>query len=173
MINLKKIFWGAAISVLVIGTGSYAAGRLSNSEAVEMLTAMFPSTRFLCSSVITATSTILALILTLISFTARTEHNLDSRYYTHIKLIAKLACTAFIAAITLLLFINLPLEETSEKFLIWFRIIYYIILIYTSLLGGLLIAIMLMLYQTAASVILAFSPNGESEFIAEQKTDGA
>ncbi|NNE92919.1 MAG: hypothetical protein HKN23_14845 [Verrucomicrobiales bacterium] len=164
--NILKWFkqreaWGGVVAAAIAFLGSWSVGYVSDGKAMDLLKGMLPSTRFMCASVMTATSTILALILTLISFTAQSDKHLKSRYFTRVKQIALLACTGFIAAIILLLIISLPIEEASEKLYPFFRFLYYFVLVYSALLGGLLVTIILKLYRAAAAVIVLIDPDAD------------
>jgi len=170
--NNNRILWGAGVSALMIGVGVYSVGKLSNGEALTLVRAMLPSTRFLCAAVITATSTILTLILTLISFSNRSEKQISGTYYDQIRLIAKLACTAFIASVVLLLIVNLPLEKAPEKLSVWLWVVYYFLLSYSSLLGGILIATILVLYQAATNIILVVHPDTDASILIAEDASG-
>ena len=164
----KRTIWGGVISTAVIGVGVFLVGRISSGEAFSLVNAMLPSTRFLCASVITATSTILALILTLISFSSTSERKISGHYYDQIKWIAKMSCIAFIASVILLLIVNLPLEKAPEKLNVWLWVIYYFILAYSALLGGVLVTIILMLYEAATNIILVVHPDSKSSIVISE-----
>lgn len=168
---MKKFIPGILVTVITTFFGVFMVGQLNDFKAFDFLKAMLPSTRFLCAAVITATSTVLALILTLISFSNQTEKEIHTKHYTRIKDIAKLSTGAFIMAIVLLLFINLPLENASDKLMVWFEIIYYIVLVAVSILGGLLITIVLMLYKAAVEIILIADPEGEANLLIKSKEE--
>lgn len=162
---LLKSLLGGVISTAVIIAGSYAVGRLSNSEAIKSIQEMLPSLRFTCSAVLTATSTILALLLTLLSFTGNSEYKFKSVHYQRVQWIARFATAAFVAAITMLLLLNIPIEESEEKMNGWYDKIYYVLLVYGACLGGLMISIVIMLYQTASAIILIYHPDKEDSYI--------
>lgn len=166
---MNKAIYGGVVAGTVILFGSYMVGQLSDFEALDFLKAMLPSTRFLCSAVITSTSTILALILTLISFSNSTDKSIKSEHYDSIKFIAKLSTAAFIGAVILLLFINLPLENASDKLMVYFEVIYYFLLVYVAILGGLLITITLMLYQAAENMILIVHPEEDTNLLITEE----
>lgn len=169
--NYKRAIWGAGVSAVIIGVGVFAVGRLSNGEALQLIDAMLPSTRFLCAAVITATSTILTLILTLISFTSSSGQDISGDYYDRIRLIAKLACSAFIASVVLLLIVNLPLEKAPDKMHTWLWALYYFLLGYSSLLGGVLIATIIVLYDAATSIILIVHPGTDASIIMSKDSN--
>ncbi len=166
--DLKKALVGGGIATLIIGCGSYAVGTLGQHEAMSSIDEIRPSLRFICSAVLTSTSTILALLLTLLSFSGTSDYNFKSIYYHRVKWIAKLSTIAFTSAVFLLLLLNIPLQESSETLAEWYVWIYHILLTCGAFLGGLLIAIVLMLYQTANAIIIIYQPDGSSSIIIEE-----
>lgn len=150
----------AALGILGIRVGSGIALR-------GMLQAMLPSTRFLCSAVMTATATILALMLTLLSFSSNTDRRIKSTHYERVRQIALIDSIVFIGAIFLLLFITIPLEESLQVPDFLYSGLYYVILVYSALLGGALITIVLMLYNAVKDLISIVHPAKESGLVVE------
>ena len=168
-IDLKRALVGGAIASIMVFLGTYLVGRLGQSEAFVALQEMRPSLRFVSSAVLTATSTILALLLTLLSFSSSTERNLKPAHYERIKWIARLSTIAFSAAIVLLMCMTLPLNNSGEKLQAWYRVLYYVFLVYGALLGGIMISIVMMLYQAATAMILIFQPGIEADHLFYSK----
>lgn len=161
--ELKRATVGGTIAAVVIGFGSYSVGTLEEVEAIKSIQEMRPSLRFTCSAILTATTTILTLILTLLSFTKKADEQFEGSHYNRVHWIARLSTIAFIAGIFLLLLLNLPMDASKEQISGWYNWLYYGFLGYGALLGGLMVTIVLMLYQTAASIIILFHPDKEAE----------
>jgi amino acid transporter len=170
-IGLKRAFIGGGIAAIVVGSGSYLVGSLGEAEAIRSIEEMRPSLRFTCSAILTATTTILTLILTLLSFTSKADEKFEGTHYDRVEWIARLATIAFIAGIFLLLVLNLPLEASSENVHGWYDRLYYFLLVYGALLGGLMVTIVLMLYQAATSIIVLFHPDKESSLVMREDAD--
>ena len=168
-IDLKRALIGGVIASIMVFLGTYLVGRLGQSEAFVALQEMRPSLRFISSAVLTATSTILTLLLTLLSFSSNTERNLKPDHYERIKWIATLCTIAFSAAIVLLMCMTLPLKNAGEKLQTWYRTLYYIFIVYGALLGGIMISIVLMLYQAANAIILIFQPGRDADHLFYSK----
>jgi NhaP-type Na+/H+ or K+/H+ antiporter len=168
-IDLKRALIGGAIASIMVFLGTYLVGRLGQSEAFVALKEMRPSLRFICSSVLTATSTILALLLTLLSFSSNTEKNLRPDHYERIKWIALLSTIAFSGAVVLLMCLTLPLNNSEEKLQSWYSTLYYGFITYGALLGGIMISIVLMLYQAANAIILIFQPGVDADHLLSSK----
>lgn len=169
-IDLNRALIGGGIATIIVFLGAYVVGRLGQSEALIALREMRPSLRFISSAVLTATSTILALILTLLSFSSNTDRDLKPAHYERIKWIARLSTIAFCAAIVLLMCLTLPLNNSAEKLQSWYRTLYYVFIIYGALLGGVMISIILMLYQAATAIIIIFHPKQEADHLFSSKS---
>jgi len=171
-LKFTKAIYGGIIATLIIFMGSYLVGNLGSFEALANIKEIRPSLRFVCSAILTATSTILALLLTLLSFSGSTEKNIHVEHYMRIQWIARFASFTFAAAICLLLFLNLPIENADEKLADYYVALYYIFLSYGAIMGGLMISIVLMLYQAASEIILLVHPNKEDDYILVSEQSG-
>jgi len=171
-LKFTKAIYGGIIATLIIFLGGYLVGNLGSFEALANIKEIRPSLRFVCSAILTATSTILALLLTLLSFSGSTEKNIHAEHFIRIRWIARFSCFAFAAAICLLLFLNLPIENADEKLQNYYVALYYIFLSYGAIIGGLMISIVLMLYQAASEIILLVHPNKEDDYILVSEQSG-
>ena len=141
--------------------GTYLLGSISDYEAIDNLQEIRPTLRFTASGSMTATATILALMLTLLSFTQQSERKLLAYHYNRIWWIARFAAIVFIASLVLLMTLNVPITNATDTFAGFYNIVYYVLLIYTALIGGLLISIILLLYQASRDIILIAHPDKE------------
>lgn len=158
----------------VVAAGIALAGMLlvnvgSGSEARFLLEAMMPSVRFLCSAVMTASATVLALMLTLISFSSGQDQRLKREHYDRVRQIALVDTWTFAAAIVLLLIISVPLAEAAEIPASWYSVVYYVTVVYAAALGGALIAIVLMLYRAITDLIGVIHPDEVSDLVEDQE----
>lgn len=150
-------------------TGMLLVNAGSGSEARFLLEAMMPSVRFLCSAVMTASATILALMLTLISFSSAQDRRLKKTHYDRVRQIALVDTGTFAAAIILLLIISVPLAEAAEIPAGWYSVVYYITVVYAAALGGALIAIVLMLYHAITDLIGVIHPDEVSDLVKDEE----
>ncbi len=171
-LKFTKAIYGGIIATIIIFLGGYLVGNLGSFEALANIKEIRPSLRFVCSAILTATSTILALLLTLLSFSGSTEKNIRAEHFMRIQWIARFACFTFAAAICLLLFLNLPIENADDKLADYYVALYYIFLSYGAIMGGLMISIVLMLYQAASEIILLVHPNKEEDYILVSEQSG-
>lgn len=161
------------IAVAGFVAGAIALGSMlvvnisSGSEARLLLEAIIPSIHYLCSSVMTASATILALMLTLISISSSQDVKLKRSHYDRIRQIALVDTGTFAAAIILLLFTNVPIAESTEITPDVYMVVYYVTTVYAAALGGALIAVVLMLYRAVTDMIRVIRPDEESELVED------
>ncbi len=162
--GLKK----AAVAGLMVGTialgGQWLIGQIySGYKARELLEAMAYSSRYLASAIVTASATIIALMLTMVSLSNQSESEFDSLFYKRIQRIGLLSAIVLVAGILLLLFLSMPLQE-SENIPVWyFTTLYYILIAFASTISGLLVTIVLMLLNAINSLIEVISPDSDKD----------
>lgn len=162
---------GIATAIILIGTLSISVG--SGSEAKTLLQGMLPTVRTFCSGLLPATTTLLALMLTAISFSHGTDIKIKGAYYDRIRTVAKLDVTVFIATVALLLFLTVPLLQSSNVPPAWYTVLYYFILVYAATLGGLVIATLMMLYSAVHNLLDMVHPDRESNIrFREEGSEG-
>lgn len=166
-----KAVLGGGIAVLVSVAGSWTVGQLHGADGLVLLQAMLPTTRFLCSAMMTATATILALMLTVLGVSSNASSTFHAAHFKRLGQIALLDMIAFIGATVLLLVLNIPLEESDSVSMYWYNVAYYTVLFTSSLLGGLLVAVVLMLYSAVKDMIHIFGTRGDDHPMVEAELD--
>jgi len=164
----KQVMIAAVVAAGIALAGMLLVNVSSGVEARLLLEAMHPSILFFSSSVMTASATILALMLTLISFSGGPGSRLKRRHYDRVRQIALVDTITFAAAITWLLVISVPLAESAEIPSTWYRVVYYVTLVYAAALGGALIAVVLLLYNAISDLIGVVHPDEESDLVTEE-----
>ncbi len=152
--DLKKSAAGGLVAaILALGT-KLAIGGIGPWEAQRLLENTLPTTRFLCSGVMTASATILALLLTMISMTASADAKLDKNHFIRVKMLARVTTVSFIVAAVFLTLLVMPLGgDGSNVPVAWYQVIYYAMVLINAILGGLTVTIVLMLYSTISDVV--------------------
>lgn len=176
--TLKKRFrkWqplagGVATALIALGA-NIALGSRGDFEALRLLEAAIPTVQFLCSALIAASATILALMLTLLGLSLNMEKKLVQGHYLQVKQIARWATLGFLASVLLLVLLTFPLEESDTVPVRWYDVIYYAVLAGSSLLAGYLSVVVLLLYNTIASIIDAFGLAQDDHPLVAQESDG-
>lgn len=168
----RSIAAGLVVAAIVY-FGSWGVGQVSNWQGLSMLKAAQPTLRFLASTLMSCTATILALILTLLSFSSQKKKKFKSSHYTNLQRTVALCTITFVGSLILLMFLNIPLENTDDIIDQHFSIIYHVIQIYAALLGGMLMVIILLLYRSASNLIIMTHPDKNSDhlFVSEPEDE--
>lgn len=149
----KRALLGGIISAIIIGLGAYGLGNISGYEAKSLITSSLPGINALCNTIVLASATILALLLTLLSISSSTKSQLKDEHYKHVLLIAKIDTIVFVTAMIVFQLMNIPVTEAENVPSSWYTVIYYISLGLSAILSGGLISVVLMLYNTVVSII--------------------
>lgn len=167
LVDLRDALIGGGVAALVMFVIVAFVGSVSPFKAIKLLEAVLPTIRFLASSVLAAVATVMALMLTLLSLTYSSNYDFREIHYRRIRQITTLSTVAILASVILLLILGMPVEE-AEQLRLYYDIVYYTITALASLLGGLLIAIVLMLQRTIRGLIDIGHPDGDSPLIASE-----
>ena len=159
---MRHWIWSLAIFALVclLGFGArQAIGTIySSGEAVALLETLSRSGLYLGAGSATASSTVLALMLTLVGMVRRAEQKFDTNVYRSINRIAVLATASLMASLLLLLALVFPVGEFDDLPDMWYSWMYEGLFATTVLTVGLLAATVAMLYQTIRQVISELTP---------------
>ncbi|WAC01844.1 hypothetical protein N7U66_18515 [Lacinutrix neustonica] len=149
----KRALFGGLLATIIIGLGAYGLGNISGYEAKSLITTSLPGINALCNTIVLGSATILALLLTLLSISSSSKSKLTEEHYKHVLLIAKIDTIVFVSAMIVFQLMNIPVTEAENVPNSWFTSIYYISLGLSAILSGGLITVVLMLYNTVASII--------------------
>ena len=141
------------VATAVVGFGTMAIiGTASSYEARRLLEAVLPTVRFAASAYVAGGATILALMLTLITFSI--SHDLEFResHYRRIRDIAALTTAVIVGSVVLLMFLSFPLGEADVD-QDWYLWVFYAVLLGGAVTGGVFIAIVLMLYYAIRGLV--------------------
>jgi hypothetical protein len=151
------------VAAAVIGfAGMAVVGSASAFQARRLLESVLPTVRFAASAYIGGGATVLALMLTLLTFSI--SHDLDFRptHYRRIRDIAALCAAVIVASVVLLMFLSFPIGE-AEVDRGWYLWVYYAVLLGGSITGGAFISIVLMLFYAVRGLIeVALDPASSS-----------
>lgn len=160
----KKALFGGILAAAIALVGQWLIGQIySGYEARKLLEAMSSSAHYLGSAVVTASATILALMLTMLSLSNQADKEFDTIFYKRIERIGLLTTISLAGGILLLLFLSVPLQEADNVPSRWFTSIYYILIGFLAILSGLLVAIVLMLLNTITSLIDVVRPEANED----------
>ncbi len=166
-VDTGRALAGGAVAAVAVFGGIAAVGQVTAFQGRKLLEATLPTIRFLTSSVLAAAVTILALMLTLLGLTLNSKWKFHESHYLRIRQISTMTTAALILSVGVLMFLSIPLEE-SESLRTWYDIVYYAIAVASSVLGGLVISIVLMLNYAIRGLVDIGHPEGDSHLIADQ-----
>ena len=149
----KRALYGGIFATLVTAAGAFFLGNISGYEAKLLIKTSLPGINTLCNTIVLASATILALLLTLLSLSSSTQSKLKDEHYKHVLLIAKIDTIVFVVAMIVFQVLNIPITESDDVPSSWYSTIYYISLGLSSILSGALISVVLMLYNAVTSII--------------------
>jgi hypothetical protein len=161
-LDLGSALAGGLVTALVTTAVVVFVGAVGAGKAKALLEATLPTTRFLCSAVMTASATTLALMLTLLSLSTGVEGELASSHYQRVKQIALMDVIAFVGATILLVTLIVPFGENISVPIRWYTVIYYVVSIGAGVLAGMLVAVVIMLYTTVRDVIRVLVDQSDS-----------
>ena len=162
--GVKRALIGGILAAVIALAGQWLVGQIYNGyEARKLIETIIPSANFLTSSIVTASATILALMLTMLSITRQTETNFDNDFFRRIEHIGLLTTISLSGSILVLLFLSVPLQESDNMPSHWFTVIYYVLIICLALLTGLIVAIVLMLFNAITSLIEVVRPSAHDD----------
>jgi hypothetical protein len=137
----------AGMAVLLAATGPFEADRL-----LESLRSVLP---FLAGSSMSASATVLALMLTVLGIGHRSEQTLSTHFYRRVQWIGRQATATLTMAGALLLTMAVPIAEMddAEGASTLLQVQYYATALLTGLLIGVLVAMVLMLESTLSGLV--------------------
>lgn len=168
----NKAIYGGLLTVAVAFGGQWLTGvAFDGYEARQLLEASASSALYFGSAVVTASATIIALMLTMIGLTKQADSEFDTVFFKRIQRIGQFSTAALTAGVLLLLFLSIPLEESDKIPTDYFKTIYYILITYVAGVSGLVVAIVLMLLNAMNSLIDVVSPTADEEVEKAKERD--
>lgn len=169
LLKNKRAIYGGLITFCIIATGVFLLGNISGYEAKNLLEASLTGINMLCNTIILASATILALLLTLLAISSGTESKLKDGHYLEVLSIAKIDTVLFIVTLIMFQLFNIPITESDEVPTGWFKIIYWATLFMSSILSGGMVVVILMLYNTVKNIILIVGLKQDHELLYKEE----
>lgn len=164
-VDLRFSLVGGGVAALAVFAGVAIVGRISPGEGIGLLSSVMPTVRFFAAGAMGAAATVLALMLTILGFTYRSDYEFNRGHYRRISQIALLTTSVIIVSVITLVALGLPVEQADELRL-YHHVIYYALVATGSILGGLMVSVALMLNRTVRGLVAIAHPEGES-FLVE------
>ena len=165
--DLRYAIAGGVAAAVIGFAGMAIVGTATSFEARRLLDAVLPTVRFAASAYVAGGATILALMLTLITFSITHDLEFRASHYRRIRQIAALTTAVIAGSVMLLMFLSFPLGE-AEVDRGWYLWVYYAILLGGAVTGGTFIALVLMLYYAVRELIVVGEDPSGSAIVARQ-----
>lgn len=164
--ELRWALAGGAFVAIFGFTLMAVAGGISSFQARRLLDAALPTIRFLASTLVAGSTTILALMLALIGIAASHDARFKPAFFKRIRQITNLCILLSAGAALLLLFLTVPIDE-ADGIQRRYEIVYYLVLAGAAVSTGLLVSVMLMLRYAVRGVVDVLTPGASSPFVLE------
>ena len=172
-VDLNRALTGGALATAVTLLGMWLSGLASGNDVTALLRDFVPNAQAFTDTIVLASATILALMLTVLGVSSSSDSQLKAAHYIRIKQIAYGDTLVFVVALTVGLLLNVPLNESSKLSGALETVTYYGALSLTALLGGALVSIVLMIYNTVADMIDVLVLGKEEHPLYDTETSGA
>ncbi len=161
--------YGGLLTAVFSGGSVFLLGNISGFEAIQLIETTLPRISSLFTTIILASATILALILTLLGISSASNSRLKKYHYKQVLNLAKFASFLFIVSLVFFQLLNLPFNEAENIPSSWYSSIYYTILFTSSVLSGMMVTVILMLYNIIHNIIIIVGLGEEHELIDNDK----
>ncbi|MBT8255988.1 MAG: hypothetical protein KJO23_05535 [Bacteroidia bacterium] len=167
----KMAIYGGLIAMCISGLGAFLLGNISGYEAKQLIGASLDGINMLCNTIVLASATILALLLTLLGISTGTKTKLKDEHYAQVLKIAKFDTILFISALLMFQFFNLPIMEADNVPTAWFKYVYWASLFASSLISGMMVAIVLLLYGTITNIIKIVGLGKDHPLLSDEEAE--
>ena len=144
---------GGGIVTLLGLTAAILVGQIGDYQAKHFLAQSQNNINVLCNTIVLASATILALLFTVLGLSSSTDINLKNAFYRRIKQLALFDTILFIITMFIFLTLNFPVEKAGDIPAFWYKMIYYVTAVSASIIGGMVVTVIMLLYSTISDLI--------------------
>ena len=167
----KLSIYGGLITFVFLGIAVFFLGDISGYKAKELIEVSLSGLNMLCNTIVLGSATILALLLTLLGISTGSNSKLKKAHYIQVLNIAKLDTILFISALIMFQMFNIPLTESEDMHTEWFKYLYWITLFFSSLISGMMVTVILLLYTTVTNIITIVGLEKDHYLISEDEIE--
>tara|TARA_R110000751_G_scaffold200430_1_gene305272 strand:+ start:78 stop:623 length:546 start_codon:yes stop_codon:yes gene_type:complete len=167
----KLSIYGGFITFVFLGIAVFFLGDISGYKAKELIEVSLSGLNMLCNTIVLGSATILALLLTLLGISTGSNSKLKKAHYIQVLNIAKLDTILFISALIMFQMFNIPLTESEDMHTEWFKYLYWITLFFSSLISGMMVTVILLLYTTVTNIITIVGLEKDHYLISEDEIE--
>ena len=166
---LRQALVGGGVAAGVMTAGALLVGLSGLAENPRaLLQAALSIADTLFSTAMIASSTMLALMLTMLGMTS--DEPVKGAFYGRVRQAALLATGTFCTATVFVLFLLIPLDEGQADRTLY-EVLYYVITTVGALVGGALVALVLTLYGAITSLISLANESEDAGIAADEAGD--
>ena len=169
--ELRGALVGGAVAALLLFAMVLGAGQIGSFEALRLIEGVLPGARFLGSTVVAGSLTVLALLLTLVGLSLTSDYDFDERLYVRAGYIQRLAVVELVIGVVLLLAVSFPISEL-EELQRYYTILYYGLAALMAVTGGLVVSLGLMIGGTLRGLIGIEHPSFDSDLVRVSDEEG-
>ncbi|MFI8378316.1 hypothetical protein [Leeuwenhoekiella sp. NPDC079379] len=167
----KLSIYGGFLTFIFLGIGVFFLGDMSGYKAKELIEASLSGINMLCNTIVLGSATILALLLTLLGISTSSNSKLKKAHYKQVLNIAKIDTILFISALIMFQMFNIPITESDNMPTEWFKYLYWVTLFFSSLLSGMMVTVILLLYTTVTNIITIVGLGKDHYLISEDEIE--
>lgn len=150
---------GGSLAFLAVASIRILIGRLyGEAEVVRFLEGIEDPALFFASALATSSTTILALMLTLLSFVHRLDADFDDEFFQRIYRIGLYTAITLAGAVLLIVALIFPLGEFKTLPQSWFAHLYTGVVLVMAALAALIFVTVVLLFSTVRRVIATVRP---------------
>lgn len=165
--DLRIALTGGVIATALMGGVEILAGNVGDWEAQAMIHAAQPALRGFASTIMIVTSSALALMLTILGLTGDADRDVRGGHFERIRQIGLAATTVFIAATLLFMVLLISPDQTEGVPVDLYNVVYLFITGLSSLIGGAVVGIVLLIYTAVRDITTTFGPSDESPLLED------
>ncbi|NND62345.1 MAG: hypothetical protein HKN48_04035 [Flavobacteriaceae bacterium] len=167
----KRAVLGGLVTSILVGIGIFLVGNISGYQAKELLTSSLPGINTLCNTIVLASATILALLLTLLGVSSGSDRKLAGKHYEYVIKIARIDTILFITSLLFFQLFNLPVTESDSVPVAWFSSVYWATLTISAVLSGTMVSVILMLYGTIKNMVYVIGMEEDLDITVDDEED--
>ncbi|WP_370174725.1 hypothetical protein [Leeuwenhoekiella palythoae] len=167
----KRALMGGFITFVFLLVAVFVLGNISGYKGKVLIEASLSGINMLCNTIVLGSATILTLLLTLLGISTSSRSTLKKAHYKQVANIAKLDTVLFIFALVLFQIFNIPITESEQVPTFWFKYIYWATLFSSSLLSGMMVTVVLLLYTTVTNIITIVGLGKDHYLISEEEIE--
>lgn len=156
------VYLAASLTILVGICARLAIGNVySQALAVDLIGALTDTGLYLGSAIATSSATTLALMLTLLGLTNRSESDFDAIVYKRISSVSILATASLVGSVILLLALVMPIGEFENLPNAWYPLLYNLLFTLVIIVCAFLVTTVAELFLTIRQVLSAVTPGDD------------